>query len=308
MPDISLIDPGQHGLDSARQDEALKLAARIPALIVMAHEIAASVMHGVHGRRRPGTGESFWQFRPYSSGESASRIDWRRSARDQMLYVREREWEAAHTILLWVDRSPSMHFVSSLARQSKVDRALVLGLAAADLLVASGERIGLIGLTRPQATRRIIERLADAWIKEERTPGYRAAEMPEAFPLPRGAQALLIGDFLCDPEELGTVIDSLAAQGARGHLLMIADPVEETFPFKGHLELVDVDSPARFRVGHAEHFAQDYQTRLAAHREAIARIASRRGWSLLLHRTDRPASEALLALRMRLEAGTMMRI
>jgi hypothetical protein len=28
-----------------------------------------------------------------------------------------------------------------------------------------------------------------------------------------------------------------------------------------------------------------------------------RGWSFTVHRTDRPASEALLALRMQLEAG-----
>ena len=52
---------------------------------------------------------------------------------------------------------------------------------------------------------------------------------------------------------------------------MIADPVEETFPFTGHTEFVDVDSPARLRVGEAEAFRADYMRRLAAHRDAIAR-------------------------------------
>ena len=83
---------------------------------------------------------------------------------------------------------------------------------------------------------------------------------------------------------------------------MIADPAEETFPFTGHTEFLDVDSSARLRVGQAESFRRDYIARLAAHREAIRQAAHQRGWTLLLHRTDRPASEALLALRMRLEA------
>ncbi|ACB96412.1 DUF58 domain-containing protein [Beijerinckia indica] len=305
MPTASLLDPALHGLGPSQQDEALRLAARFPGLIVAARDIAASVMHGVHGRRRPGTGETFWQFRPFTVGESAARIDWRRSARDQNLYVREREWEAAHTIYLWVDRSASMYFLSSLAMQSKVDRALVLGLAAADLLVAAGERVALLGLTRPLATRQIVERLAEAWLLEEKAPDYRPAELPEAMSLPRGAQALLIGDFLCDVADLARVIERLSAQGANGHLVMIADPIEETFPFKGHAELIDVDSPARFRVGQAEDFAQDYQHRLAAHRDAIAALTRAKGWSLSIHRTDHPASEALLALRMRLEAGGM---
>ena len=111
------------------------------------------MLHGAHGRRRAGTGEAFWQFRPFGPGEAVSRIDWRRSARDDRTYVREREWEAAQTVWLWIDRSPSMAFVSDLAREPKLDRALVLGLAAADLLVRGGERVGLLGLTRAMATR-----------------------------------------------------------------------------------------------------------------------------------------------------------
>ena len=96
----------------------------MPRLILESRKIAATVIHGVHGRRRAGPGENFWQFRPYVSGEDARRIDWRRSARDDHLFVREREWEAAHTIWLWLDRSPSMTFPSKLARETKIDRAL----------------------------------------------------------------------------------------------------------------------------------------------------------------------------------------
>jgi len=103
-----------------------KLAARIPRLILEARRVASTVIHGLHGRRRAGSCEHFWQYRHFVSGEPSQNVDWRRSARDDHLYVREREWEASHTIWLWADRSPSMDFTSSLSEWSKLDRALVV--------------------------------------------------------------------------------------------------------------------------------------------------------------------------------------
>lgn len=292
-----LLEPHEH---APQQQGALDIARRLPALVVAAKEIASSVMHGVHGRRRAGIGETFWQFRPFVAGEPAAGIDWRRSARDDRVYVREREWESAHTVWVWIDRSPSMAYASSLARQPKLDRAIVLGLAAADLLVRGGERVGLTGLTRPLAARNIIERFGEALAHDRKG---EAAELPPAGALPPRVRTVLIGDFLTPPAEIAARIEDMSARGARGHLLMIADPVEETFPFAGHTEFLDVDSSALMRIGQAERFRDDYIRRLAAHRDAIAAIARAKGWSLALHRTDRPASEALLALRMRLEQG-----
>ena len=98
---------------------------------------------------------------------------------------------------------------------------------------------------------------------------------------------------------------TLASRGASGLVVMIADPVEETFPFAGHVEFLDVDSPATLRVGRAESWRAEYERRLALHRAEIASIAKAHDFSLILHRTDRPASEALLALRGRLEAGSV---
>ena len=150
------------------------MAQRLPGLVAAAREVASSVLHGVHGRRRAGEGENFWQFRPFVAGEAAGRIDWRRSAKDERLYVREREWEAAHTVFIWIDRSASMWFASSLALQPKIDRALVLGLAAADLLVRGGERPGLLGLTPALAVRNIVERFAASFAGPGRRRGLRA--------------------------------------------------------------------------------------------------------------------------------------
>ena len=111
--------------------EARSLAQTMPRLILEARRIAATVIHGLHGRKRAGPGENFWQYRRFLSGEPARRVDWRRSARDEHLYVREREWEAAHTVWLWPDRSPSMVFRSQLAQESKLDRCLVVAFALA---------------------------------------------------------------------------------------------------------------------------------------------------------------------------------
>src|SRR5256714_14376620 len=102
--------------------EARSLAQSMPRLILEARRIAATVIHGLHGRRRPGRGENFWQYRRFVSGEPARLVDWRRSARDDHLYVREQEWEAAHTLWIRPDRSPSMAFASGAGDTSKLDR------------------------------------------------------------------------------------------------------------------------------------------------------------------------------------------
>src|SRR5690242_4602755 len=133
------------------------LADTMPRLILESRRVAATVMHGLHGRRRAGSGENFWQYRRFVSGEPAQRVDWRRSARDDHLYVREREWEAAHTVWLWADRSPSMNFVSHLANDTKLERVVVIGFALAELLVEGGERVGIPGIMRPSASRNVID-------------------------------------------------------------------------------------------------------------------------------------------------------
>src|SRR5665811_2418488 len=138
------------------------LADAMPRLILEARRVAATVIHGLHGRRRAGAGENFWQYRRFVNGEPSHNVDWRRSARDDHLYVREREWEASHTVWIWPDRSPSMVFASALATDSKLERALVVAFALAEVLVQGGERVGVPGLLRPTASRNVIEKMAQA--------------------------------------------------------------------------------------------------------------------------------------------------
>ena len=292
-----LVDAAETRVAPRHEQAALGLAASLPRLVVAARRASATVVHGLHGRRRAGTGENFWQFRRFDSGESVGRIDWRRSARDDNLYVREQEWEAAHTVWVWIDRSRSMAFRSNLAETSKLERAVVLGLALADVLVRGGERVGLLGLTRPTASRAAIEKLAQALAVAHDDAGHLP---PAASPIARLSEAILIGDLLAPEEETATAVGALAARGGRGHMVMIVDPVEETFPFSGRTEFFDPDAALKLTAGRAEEWRAGYVERLARHRAALAEIARRHGWSLTVHRTDRPATEPLLALHARL--------
>lgn len=297
MARIELLDPDLGGIDAEQRAEALSLAAAMPRLVVAARRAAQTVVHGLHGRRRAGTGENFWQFRRFSAGEARTRIDWRRSARDDHLYVREQEWEAAHTIWIWIDRSQSMAYRSSLAQASKLERAVTLGLALADVLVRGGERVGLLGLTRPTSSRSAVDRLAEALAV---APADESGLPAATAPIARLSEAVLIGDLLAPSENVAATVADLAARGGRGHLVSIADPVEETFPFSGRTEFRDPDGAFRLTAGRAEDYRADYERRLARHRAEITEAARRRGWSALVHRTDRPATEALLALHSRL--------
>ncbi len=285
---------------------AQDLAARLPRLVLEARRVAATLAHGVHGRRRAGPGETFWQFRPFSSGEPASRIDWRRSGRDDRLYVREREWEAAHSVHVWIDRSASMAFGSELAMAPKCDRAVVLGLALADSFVDAGERVGLMGQAPPRAVRRIAERFAEILADPRNFADPRNEDgsgMPPRAALAPYDEAVIVSDCLGPAEEWGARIGEIAARGARGHILMIVDPVEESFPFTGQAMLEDPEAGLRLRVGDAASWGAQYRERIARHRDALADAARKRGWTLTIHRTDRPASEAALRLMALVQAS-----
>lgn len=284
-------DTGPAAVPAAAMVEARAASASLPDLLVEAKRVSASVAAGWHGRRRAGSGETFWQFRPFDFGEPARRIDWRRSAREDVLLVREREWESAHTILMWVDRSVSMRARSRLAVASKEERAVVLLLALADLLGRGGERIGLVAGPPPTARRNAADRVA------EHLAAVGHTDLPATLDVRRNADVVLISDFMDPMEAYRPTLEALAARACRAHLVQVLDPVEERFPFGGRTRFVDPESGLAFLVGKAEAWRSGYQDTLAAHKDALQNAARRLGSSLIVHHTDRSAAPALLALR-----------
>lgn len=278
--------PGSEVLARARQRAAL-----VPDCMVEAKRIANTVISGWHGRRKRGVGENFWQFRPYTDGENLSRIDWRRSARDDHAYVRDREWEAAHTVWLWADMSPSMMYKSTYGMVSKESRALVLMLALAEILARSDERIGCPGVMEPVSARNAAERLATAIMHAPPTEGLPRTDMI------RGASDIvLIGDFLDDADKIMERLSPLAKRSLRGHVIEVADPAEEIFPYAGRTEFTDPETGEKLTSGRAETLRDDYQRAYLARRENLGQSLRRMGWSFIFHRTDHLASEALVAV------------
>lgn len=283
----------QHASGKARS-----LAETMPRLILEARRIAATVIHGLHGRRRAGPGENFWQYRRFLSGEPARRVDWRRSARDEHLYVREQEWEAAHTVWIWPDRSPSMVFSSALARDSKLDRTLVLAFALAEVLVQAGERVGVPGLMRPTGSRNVLDKMANAIVHDT----TERASLPSSFAPSPLAEIVVLSDFWSPIGEVRKTIAQLAASGSHGHTVQIVDPAEETFPYSGRIEFIEPEGGGSITAGRAENWRGEYEMRVALHRAQIRAETDRLGWSFAIHRTDRPATELLLALHARMSA------
>ena len=272
--------------------ESRTLAASLPRLVLEARRIAANLIHGLHGRRRAGAGESFWQYRRFVSGEPSQRVDWRRSARDDHLYVREQEWEAAHTVWLWADRSPSMAFASRQARDSKLERSLIVAFALAELLVAGGERVGIPGLMHPTASRSVIDKMAQAMLHDE----TERLSLPPSFVPSALAEIVVLSDFWSPIADITAILAGLSASGAHGTLVQIVDPAEETFPYSGRIEFVEPEGLGVVTAGRAESWADEYVARVALHREQIRDETNRLDWLFTTHTTSRSAAELLLFL------------
>jgi uncharacterized protein (DUF58 family) len=273
------------------QQHAHSLAAPLPPLLVEAERVAATVVQGLHGRRRTGPGDSFWQFRRYQPGDPSTAIDWRQSAKADPLYVRETEWAAAQSVWLWADPSPSMRWHSRADLPTKYDRAALLSVALADLLVRGGERVGLLGDASPAAWgRAVLLRL---------TLGLLAAKADARLPtvlLPRHSHAVLFSDFLMPAESIEAVLRRAAGAGVKGHLVQILDPAEETLPYEGRLRFAGLEGEGELLVPGAESLRDAYVGRLLEHRARLAGLARAIGWTFTLHHSDTPARAALVSL------------
>lgn len=279
-------------------EQAERLAGDLPALMVAADRVAATVSQGVHGRRRVGEGETFWQFRRYYPGDSIQRVDWRRSAKSDQVFLRETEWEAAQSVWLWSDASGSMRFKSGKNLPEKSERADLLALALASLLVRGGEQVAYLGRhMRPSSGRTALNLMARAM--EERS--NRSAEgavdsLPPFEPLPRHARVVFISDFLEPLPGINAAIGGFADRGVTGHLLQILDPAEEALPFKGRTRFEGMEAEGEALIGKVEGVRGQYREELAAHQRDLRALAETAGWGLALHMTDHPPEAALLGL------------
>ncbi|MFV0491814.1 MAG: DUF58 domain-containing protein [Pseudorhodobacter sp.] len=275
------------------------LGQSLPPLLAAAEQLAATVMLGEHGRRRAGLGDEFWQYRSAVPGDSASQIDWRRSARSDQHYVREREWQAAQTVMLWVDGAQSMNFSGRAKHPPKADRARLLALALAVLLLRGGERVGLVGdAARPRSGRAQLLRLTEGLAASEDDYGA-----PEVAGLVSHGRAVFLSDFLGPLEDVETALGLASDRGVRGALVQILDPAEEEFPFDGRTIFQSMGGSLSHETLRASDLRSRYLDRLAERKARLADLARVMGWHYLCHHTGQGAQSALLWLYAALERG-----
>jgi uncharacterized protein (DUF58 family) len=279
------------------------LGARLPPLLVAADRVASTVAQGVHGRRRVGQGDSFWQFRRFVSGDPLARVDWRQSAKSGRgapdgWFIRETEWEAAQTICLWRDGSPSMRWRSRQVEVEKRDRASLLLLALSSLLLRGGERVMMMQAdARPVASRSGLDRLVSALESTADDNG-----VPPPVRLPRHGTVVLFSDFLSPLDELRALVGRFAAVPVTGYLLQILDPAETALPYQGRVRFRGMESDGDALIPRVESVREAYADRLRAQQDGLAQICSAAGFGFGVHRTDHPPEMALLTLYQALAA------
>ena len=178
-------------------------------------------------------------------------------------------------------------------------------LAAAELLVRGGERVGLLGLTQPTASRKAATRIAEAIARASGADAalQRAACRRKAR-LARFSGAILFSDFL-DPVE-----DDRARTRSAGRRRRHRPPgagrsirPRRRCPTRAARsssapKAASAGSPIASRA--ARRTTRSGSPRIAP---SSSELATRLGWSFLVHHTDRPAAEPLLTLIMRLQGG-----
>ncbi|MHA7885922.1 DUF58 domain-containing protein [Roseicyclus sp.] len=275
------------------------VAATLPALMADAQHLAATVLLGTHGRKRAGTGDEFWQYRPAQAGDGYRQIDWRRSGRSDGHFIRQTEWQAAQSVMLGVDDGASMTFTGHRARPSKLRRAQTLAMALAILAVRGGERVGLTQMAEPPrgGTAQLM-RLAQAMM-DGQAAGDHGTPRPQMMPM--GSRAVFFSDFLGDPAGIEAVLGRAADREVRGALVQVLDPDEEAFPYDGRTVFESMTGAIRFETLKARSLREAYLARLAERKALLQDMCRRTGWRYHLHHTGDAAEPTLLWLYRALE-------
>jgi len=236
-------------------------------------------------------GDTFWQYRPAQNYDEMRSIDWRRSARSDALFVQDKEWQIAQSILLWVDQSASMSFTSLKDGTTKAARARTLALATAILLLRGGERVGLTGgLLPPRRGAPQIEKMA-ALLSEDQADDFGT---PNADGMLPHSRALFVSDFMGDLSAIETAIEKAANRDMRGALVQILDPAEEAFPYDGRTIFESMSGAMIHETLKARDLKSRYLERLAERKDRLASLARSAGWQFHTHHTDASATSALL--------------
>lgn len=279
--------------------QAEKAVSGFPALMIATQKAAENVLHGERAQRKAGPGEKFWQFREYTETDRPQDIDWRRSARTERVYIRQKERQTPQTVLLWCGGGAGMEFRSSGALQAKAEAAKILTLGLAILITRAGEQAGLLGGERPGRSEAALERIGQALC----APGELPEDLPD-FYTPAGPQKSALiqtGDFLDPPEEIEKTFRGISERTQGGFVIQVLDPAEIELPYNGRALFETPGGAHRTLIDNVVSIRSAYRERMNAHIEALRNLSTQCGWKYFLHRTDQPVEDILGRIWMQMD-------
>lgn len=269
---------------------AEQTAQNIPDLKRLAVQTAFHILHGQNPQRRSGSGDTFWQFREYSTGDMPRDIDWRQSAKTERIYIRQKEQHTAQSCLFWLKQNADMAFQSEGVPYSKKDNGAVLALSLALLHSRMGEMIGFAGRQRPGHSEKTLGELEQLLMQEKQDA------LPASLEIPKHSAFYAISDFLEPPEEIESAFAPLAARTRSGWFIHVLDPAELELPYQGRIIFEDTNGANRHLVNNAVDIRADYQQRVDDHVKTVQALCTKWGWHYILHVSGRPFEDTALKI------------
>jgi len=265
---------------------AVRVSNKVPPLLLEVEEVAHGFMRGVHGRKKYGQGETFWQFRQWQQGDRVADINWRQTAKSDNVYIKQTEWEAAQAVWVYRDNNPSMKYASKNKYRTKQEYAEILLLALSRILLTAGEKVGLLGTElSPQIGDSAVEKI------------YANLEYQIAMPLTpvigKNSHVVIISDFFNDFESISQACMYLASKNIKVMLVQICDRAEAEFPFKGRIKFLDMLEHDVKLVSKSEDIADEYVRKFKLHQAKVENLAKSIGGKYGFYITDMKAEIAL---------------
>jgi uncharacterized protein (DUF58 family) len=277
-----------------------ELLKKIRKIEIVTERLVRDRMAGQYHSVFKGSGIAFSEVRQYMPGDDIRMIDWNVSARMNDVYIKLFTEEREMTVLLLVDMSASGNFGSRTheKRELAAEIAAVLAFSA----IRNNDRVGLIIFTDdvekfvpPKKGKkhvlRVISEILSFAPQSPRTNIGAGLQFLGRIAR-RRAVAFLISDFLASPASYERALRITAGR----HDLVpvsVTDPLEESLPAVGFLELEDPETGevTVFDTSGPEGraFAAEAR-RLVEAREALFR---RLDMDTVKVRTDRPYLPAL---------------
>lgn len=259
-------------------EKAKKISSNLPGLLFEL-EKTRSTYKGISKQKKYGLGEEFWEFKSYQMGDPLNKIDWKKSAKNQKLIIKNNELENSKRIWIWIDKSVSMNYRFSKNTETKLDRAIVLSIVLVDIFLRSGEKVGIIGskLGIKKGNESFLD-LSVSILSDKLKPLDRRVK--------KGDYVIFLSDFIDDPNILRKNFISLSDCTYDALLVQVLDLSELTFPFVGKKQFYDPKSGIHRLITKSENMKETYKEEMRFHNEKLENICKKLGWQFLRNITN----------------------